>query len=389
MSAALARALPDPVAPAKPRPMNARIRPLVEDDLEQVADLFLQRFRRAQRTPRAQAEIADCMKSLYLDPSSRSGESDALVWFDDEGRVGAFCGLMRTRFLFDGRPLNVGVSGTLMASNEPRHALAAVQILHETRNLDFDLIVTDSANRASLALCQAINYFPVTPDSLEWLYVFEPAAFALQRLKPRLAGPAFAALHPFARGLDLAGAAALRRLGASAKHTGWRDEEVDDATYIDAVARLGETFRLRPDLDDSEFYWRIASARERQSAGPLHLRVLYGPSGALAGAYAAFGGRGEPSRVFHCLAASNAWGRLFDAMRESARTRGCIAAQGPMKAPMMAHAYGVRGVVFYYACGMLAYTNRADVRGVIERGEAILGGFAGDRWTRLASDKFG
>jgi hypothetical protein len=49
----------------------------------------------------------------------------------------------------------------------------------------------------------------------------------------------------------------------------------------------------------------------------------------------------------------------------------------------------VRGVVFYYACGMLAYTSRADVRAAIERGEAILGGFAGDRWTRLASDSFG
>ncbi len=55
---------------------------------------------------------------------------------------------------------------------------------------------------------------------------------------------------------------------------------------------------------------------------------------------------------------------------------------------MMAHAYGVRGVFFYYAGGMLMYSSRPDVRRAIENGEAMLGGLAGDRWTQLASDKF-
>ncbi len=375
--------------PAKLRPLSARVRPLVEDDLDQVADLFLQRFRKTGRAPRARTEVAAYMKTLYLDHPNRVGAADALVSLDGEGRIGAFVGATRTRFLFDGRPLNVGVSGALMASPEPRHALAAVQILRESRKLDFDFIVTDSANRASLAVCQALNYFPVSPDCLEWLCVFQPASLALQKLKDRVAAPGLGALRPFARALDLAGAAALTRFSPPPRRSDWRDEEADDDAYIAAVAGLGDGFRLRPDLAEQEFRWLIARARERRSAGPLHLRVLYDPSGAPAGAYAAYGGKGESARVFHCLAAPHAWGRLFDAMRESARARGCIAAHGPVKAPMLAHAYAVRGVVFHYACGMLVYTNRPDVRSAIERGEALLGGFAGDRWTRLASDAFG
>jgi hypothetical protein len=55
----------------------------------------------------------------------------------------------------------------------------------------------------------------------------------------------------------------------------------------------------------------------------------------------------------------------------------------------MAHAYAVRGVFFYYAGGMLMYSNRPEIRQAIESGEAYLGGFAGDRWTQLASDSFG
>ena len=376
-------------APVRTRPLNARVRPLVEDDLDQVADLFLQRFRKSGRTPRARAEIAECMKTLYLEHPNRVGDADALVSLDAEGRVGAFCGGTRTGFVLDGKPLSGCVTGALMASPEPRHALAAVQILRESRRLDYDFIVTDSANRASLAMCQALAYFPVSPDSLEWMCVFEPAALALQKLKDRASVPGLGALRPFARALDLAGGAAWRRLAPPPRRSDWRDEEADSDAYIAAVAGLGDPFRLRPDLGAQEFHWLIDRARERRGAGRLHLRVLYDPSGAPAGAYAAYGGKGQSARVFHCLAAPHAWGRLFDAMRESARERGCIAAHGPLKAPMMAHAYAVRGMVFYYAGGMLAYTNRPDVRSAIQRGEALLGGFAGDRWTRLASDSFG
>lgn len=389
MSATISRASPAPLPPPAARSSNTRIRVLVEDDLEQVAELFMQSFRKARRTSRARAEIAACMKTLYLEHPGRRGDADALVSLDNEGRVCAFSGKTRTRFQLDGMAISGCVSGTLMASPEPRHAFAAVQILREGRKLGYDLIVTDSANRASLAVCQAMNYFPVSPDSIEWLCVFEPAAYAVQRLKERVAARGMGALRPLARALDMACAGALRGFLPPAKRKDWRDEEADDAAYIAAVARLGQWFRLRPDLESEEFGWLIARARERRSSGPLHLRVLYDSNGAPAAAYAAFGGKGDTARVFHCIAAPNAWGRLFDAMREGARERGCVAVQGPLKAPMLAAAYAVRGVVFYYNCGMLVYTDRTDIRDAIKRGEAILGGFAGDRWTRLASDTFG
>ena len=76
-------------------------------------------------------------------------------------------------------------------------------------------------------------------------------------------------------------------------------------------------------------------------------------------------------------------------MRESARAWGCIAARGSVKAPMLPHAYAARGVFFYYAGGSLLYSKREDVKRAVESGQALLGGFAGDRWTELASDSFG
>ena len=115
------------VAPTRPRPVNARVRPLVEDDLEGVADLFLQRFRAKRRSPRARCEVAAYMKALYLDEPGCNGEASSLVTLDDAGGIAAFVGCNSARFLLDGRPVKVGVTGTFMASSSPGQALAAVQ----------------------------------------------------------------------------------------------------------------------------------------------------------------------------------------------------------------------------------------------------------------------
>ena len=375
--------------PGRPRPSAARVRPLSEGDLDAVAEMFLQRFRAERRPPGAKAEIAACMKALYLDHPGRVGDADALVAIDGAGTLAAFCGGARTRFVFDGRPASVCVTGTLMASDAPGHALAAVQLLREGRKLDYDLIVTDSANRASLAMCQATGYRVVSPDSLEWAAVFDPASVALHKIRQRIRGPWLGALKPLARLADAAAGAALRAAAGAPNRSEWRDAEVDDEAYADIAPRFLEPFRLRPDFTRQELLWHIGMARRRRSAGPLHLQVLYDAAGSAVGAYAVFGGKGDVARVVNAIAAPHAWGKLFDKMRETARARGCIGAHGPLKPAMMAQAYAVRGVFFYYAGGMLMYSKRPEIRHAVEAGQAFLGGFAGDRWTQLASDSFG
>ena len=113
-------------------------------------------------------------------------------------------------------------------------------------------------------------------------------------------------------------------------------------------------------------------------------------SGAPAAAYAAFGGKGDVARVFHAVAAPHAWGKLFDKMlRDRAGSAAAIGMHGALTRADDGARLCVRGVFFYYAGGTMIYSNRPDIRRAIEAGDAFLGGFAGDRWTRLASDKFG
>ena len=297
--------------PARSRPIAAKasVRPLEERDLEPLADLFMQRFRKARRNARSRMEIAGYMKSLYLDYPTREGAPGSLVWVDPAGAIGAFVGGIRAGFAFQGAPLNACVSGTLMASEAPGHALAAVHLLRESRKLDYDLIVTDSANRASLAMCQAMNYQVASPDSLEWAYVFDPAGVALHKLRQRFRAPWLAALKPAAKAADLGARAVLHAAVGAPKRCEWRDEAVDAETFVDIAPRFLETFRLRPAFSHEEFIWLIEMARQRRSAGPLTLRIVYDPSGAPGAAYAAFGGKGDVVRVIHAAAAPHAWGK--------------------------------------------------------------------------------
>ena len=380
---------PAPAEPPRPRPRASRVRPLTPDDLEGVAELFLQRFRPARRSARARRDVADYMQALYLDGPRMGPDPGSLVLFDEGGAVAAFVGSNDAPFRFDGAAAKVGVSGTLMASADPRHALAAVHIIRESRKLDYDLICTDSANRASLAMCQALDYQVVSPESLEWACVFDPASVALHKVGKQLGASWLAALKPLARAADLAASALLRAAAGPGKRSEWRDEAVDAETFVAIAPQFLDSFRLRPDYSPAEWRWLVARAGERRSAGPLSLRVVYDAKGAPAAAYAVYGGKGEVARVLHAAAAPHAWGRMFDKMLETAREAGCIAIHGALRRQLSPHVYATRGVFCYYAHGTLTYSNRPEIRQAIEAGESFLGGFAGDRWTRLGSDVFG
>ena len=374
---------------ARTRARVSHVRLFGENDLEPAAALFLDRFREDQRGAKAQAEVAAYLKRLYLDCPTRTGDPTSLVAVGANGDIGGFVGCMRATFQFEGRPIKAGVTGTLMASAAPEHAFAAVQLLRESRNLDLDLLFTDTANRASLAMCQAMNYRTVAPDSLEWAFVFKPAELALSKASSRLRLGWLKGFRPLARVADWAAAPTLRAALGDTRVDDWTDAPVDADAFIAAASRLMQSCRFGPRYDVEEFSWLVGMAGERRSVGPLHLRVVRDAAGQPTAAYAAYGENGGVSRVFFCVAAPNAWGRLFARMIETARETGCVAIHGPLRKPMLPHAYATRGAFFYYACGTMAFAKRPEVRDAVEAGEALLGGFAGDRWTRLASDTFG
>jgi hypothetical protein len=386
-SAMRVEAVPRSVA----RSSRSIVRPLEEGDLEGVARLFLSRFRgkRAASDGQARAEVANYMRQLYFDGPGYEAGAASLVQISARGEIGAFIGIIRTTYLLDGKPLVAGIKGAFMAAPDAENSFAAIELLREMHRRPLDLIFTDSANRSSLLLCRALKYKVMSPESLEWAFVFAPAAVVLHKMRQRwpLAAPRI--LQPLAGAADFAAKRVLRKHLKRGALTGSSDVEIDASTFIELAPRFLEHFRLRPEWSFRELEWLTTQAGQRRSAGPLHFHLVRDATGNPVGCYAFHGEKGGVARVLHAAATNKGWEGMIGHILDTAESMGCIGVHGAMRKGMMPHVYAIRGMFFYYAAATMAYSNRADVLSAVENGEAFVGGFAGDRWTRLATDEFG
>jgi hypothetical protein len=367
------------------------VRPLEEGDLEGVARLFLSRFRgkRASSDEQARAEVANYMRQIYFEGPGCEAGAASLVQISARGEIGAFIGIIRTTYLLDGKPLAAGMKGAFMAAPEAENSFAAIELLRELHRRPLDLIFTDSANRSSLLLCRALKYKVMSPESLEWAFVFEPAALIFHRVRQRwpLAAPRI--LQPLAGAADFAAKRVLRKHLKRGGLTGWSDVAIEASTFVELAPKFLDDFRLRPEWSFRELEWLTTQAGQRRSAGPLHFRLVRDPSDNPVGCYAFYGEKGGVARVVHAAATNKAWEGVIGQILDTAESMGCIGVHGTMRKGMMPHVYAIRGMFFYYAAATLAYSNRNDVLSAVENGEAFVGGFAGDRWTRLGTDEFG
>jgi hypothetical protein len=196
-------------------------------------------------------------------------------------------------------------------------------------------------------------------------------------------------LQPLAGVADFAAKRVLRKQLKRAALAGWSDVAIDAPTFVELAPQFLEQFRLRPQWSFREFEWLTTQAGQRRSAGPLHFRLIRDSSDNPVGCYAFYGEKGGVARVVHAAATNKGWEGVIGHILNTAESMGCIGVHGAMSKGMMPHVYAIRGMFFYYAAATMAYSNRADVFGAVENGEAFVGGFAGDRWTRLATDEFG
>jgi hypothetical protein len=302
--------------------------------------------------------------------------------------VGAFVGVNRFAFLLDGRPVTVGVTGSLMAATDVDSRLAAVQVLHELHRASFDFIYTDSANRRSLAIGQEMKYRAVTPESLEWACLHKPTSVAVHKIGQRFPWAPVVLARPFARAVDALATRAIGWEGEPHLPSDWRDDDVDAADFVKEAPETFEDHRLRPDWSCEDLTWILKMASLREGAGPLTLRLIRNAAGKTVASYAFHGDSGRVARVFHAVARNGAWKALLSSIIETTRAIGCLGAHGCVRSGFFPHIYKRRGLILYYAMGTMHRSARQDIIETIDNGAAFLGGLAGDRWSPLATDDF-
>lgn len=378
-------------APSVLESQHGSVRPLAAEDLERVAALFLTKFRRRRRhlLDRAIAETAAYMREIYLDPAGQSGESNALVQINRQGRLGGFLGVLKARYELNGAPLNAAIIGPLMADPGTDDGSAGPQLLRALHQGEFDLQLTDSANRTSLAFARPMKYQLLPVHCLGWTYVFRPAAMAASAMHRKWPGVPRLVLDPCARAFD---ALAKKRFEPPVVHSSshrTHREPIDAVQFAEKLPTLLSGYALRPSWKDGELARLLALAAEKRADGPLHFGGTYDETGKMLGCYAFYGQAGGVANLLQIQASGLHWGATLDALVAAAWAMGCVGITGQTQTKFIPQLFGYKNVFFRYAGGTMVRSRIAEVTEAVRSGDIFIGGLVGDRWTRLSSDDFG
>jgi hypothetical protein len=364
---------------------HGSVRPLTPEDLEHVAVLFLTKFRRRRRhlLDRAIAETAAYMKEIYLG----SGESNALVQITPEGRLGGFLGVLKARYELNGATLNAAIIGPLMADPGTDHGSAGPQLLRAVHQGEFDLQLTDSANRVSLAFARPMKYQLLPAHCLGWTRIFRPAAVAAGVVRGKWPGLPRFALDPCARAFD---AFTRKRFEPPVQHSHRvHRESMDAAQFAERLPTVVSDYSLRPRWQEGELPRLLALAAEKRADGPLHFGGIYDEAGKMLGCYAFYGQAGGIANLLQIQASGSHWGATLDGLIADAWNMGCAGIIGQTQTRFMPQLFSYKNVFFRYAGGTMVRSRIPEVTEAVRSGDVFIGGLMGDRWTRLSSDDFG
>ncbi|RVA17682.1 hypothetical protein EN935_36300, partial [Mesorhizobium sp. M7D.F.Ca.US.004.03.1.1] len=309
---------------------HGSVRPLAAEDLESVAALFLTKFRQRRRhlLDRAIAETADYMREIYLDPAGQSGASNALVQVNRQGRLGGFLGVLKARYELNGAALNAAIIGPLMADAGTDDGSAGPQLLRALHQGEFDLQLTDSANRTSLAFARPMKYQLLPVHCLGWTCIFRPAAMAAAALHRKWPGLPRLALDPCARAFD---ALAKRRFELPVQASSSQrvhSEPITSAQFAERLPTLLSDYSLRPSWKDGELPRLLALAAEKRADGPLHFGGTYDETGKMLGCYAFYGQAGDIASLLQIQASGSHWRATLDGLIAAAWDMGCVGITG-------------------------------------------------------------
>jgi hypothetical protein len=348
------------------------IRPLERDDLEQVASLYEHVARSGSRTP--PPRLAEYFEEFFFDYPWADAEIPSLVYAEEGGRIAGFLGSSVRRFVFDGRPVRVGVSGQLVTEPEARGRAPGAFLMREYMNGPQDLTLTDTASEVVRRIWEGVGGETFHLACIGWVRVFRPGQFAsAYRRRAELLGA------PGRAGRLLA---PLDGLLGRALRPGERQAESGDLAASDLVRHLPVVMpgaRLRPDYDEAFLQWQLAAMTAVTARGELRTRLVR-VAGEVRGWYVYYVQRGGISQVQQLAGDERYAGAILDDLFRDAHALGSAAVQGRVE-PHLRAALAERRCLFHRAGYLsLIHSRHEDVLHAVHAGRALLTRMEGEWW---------
>jgi hypothetical protein len=348
-------------------------------DAAEIGGMFQDVFRaKGVAPPRT---LVDYLSRLYL----AEGKSASLVHVGHDGRLDGFMGIALAQMTLDGTPLRVGVTGCYMAASRERSGRAGLALYRAARSMGLDLYISDTANQITAQVAIAHGSKLLADHSLEWMRLLHVGRLAADMTERRFGAAAGAGARLLAPAIDAAGRLAVRPLEAKGAAA---TREIDAATFLERAEPHFARYRLRPAWTRESGLALMALASEKRRNGPLRFFETVVAGGRAPGCFALYLERGRVSLLLEALAEPRQMEATLRAAMLIAQSEGASAIRGATRPSLTPALFPIPGVLYRHNAATFIHVKRPDVIAAIGAGEALLGGFVGEGWSRLISDAF-
>ncbi len=367
------------------RPRGGAIRPFAAPDIPRVCDLFVNTFRSSKNVRRD--ELAAAVEATFLTSPAYRPDCGSIVHVDAEGQVDGFWGVINITLRLGERRLRAGVLCALMADKSQADPTIGLGLLRAMLTGRLDVVFSDTANQLSLDLSRPLRFTVLPMQSLEWFKILRPAgtvAYFGARRAPALGG----LIRRAASGMDRL----LPRLPATQVYQrsirGSTDRPMDQAAFIAAAPDLVAGYALRPAWDEVELAWALGLATQQVKNGPLHIREVLDRSGERAGAYLLYARAGGVAHALQVLARPGREEVVTGNLLRHATDLGAVAVRGMASREALLGLLRQPGILYRHVMNTIVWAKDKEVTAAVEAGDIMLGGLAGETFTRIFADNF-
>jgi len=356
------------------------VRPFVEDDIQQVADLWW-KFLRRHVGPAPPAVHSYFHELYFTDQPWIDSALPSLVYEDNSGRIVGFLGVIRRNMSLHGQSIRVAFGGNFVVHPEARSSPAGLRLLRAYMAGDQELSMTDSANDASRIVLERLGFRTIVPFSIHWARPLRPGHYAVHTVSS-LTGPVLSAslkfaAKPFCSVVD-GMAARLSFSPFRQTESPLHAEELDVETLLHCLSAYRGGFSLWPEYDVDSLTRLLTFMARMQDRAHLRKIALRDDNQKILGWYIYLLKPGAVGQVVQIGGERQFTKDILDHLFYDAWAHGAIALHGVAQSNMMGE-FSEKNCFFTCRNGWtLAHSREPELVELLNRGDAFLSRLDGE-----------
>ncbi len=359
---------------------DAGVRPFVEDDLEQVADLWWTIVRHGGRP--APPALRSYFHELYFAGHPWIDNTmPSLVYQGRGGDIVGFLGVIRRTMSMRGETIRVAMGGNFVVHPEARSSPAALRMLAAYMEGGQDLSLSDSANEPSRIILEQLGFRTFIPLSVSWARPLRPSAYAVHvvtsQTGPFLSAGLKFATKPLCRVVDSVDA----RLSASPfrkLESPLRATDMDAETLLQCLTEFGGRYSLRAEYDLPWLEQLLTFIGQMHPQSKLRKVILRDHADKILGWYLYYLKAGEVGRVLQIGGERESLKDVLSHLFCDAWNCGAIGLHGAVQGNMMGELAHMNCLFVCRSGWMMAHSRRPELLALLSAGDVFFSRLDGE-----------